>query len=207
MNYVDEVQTKHTRMHKEGTRKQVQVISAQAGAEYAQTGRTWSASTRARHRTCHLRCTLAELANREMRLTTMMDHGPKEPTVSIRSKLVAEDLGVFLNLPCAQPVAAPLAAERRLVPFSINYACRKWSRMVRTDAPSRAAGCPSTIPSPIFPSSRLNTRPHAVHMKIGVREIVLIQILPWRVDAAASQSPLPAGCKTLSVASSREPPQ
>jgi len=33
-------------------------------------------------------------------------------------------------------------------------------------------------------------------MKIGVREIVLIQILPWRVDAAASQSPLPAGCKT-----------
>jgi len=41
---------------------------------------------------------------------------------------------------------APGCRTCRLVPSSIDYACRKWSRMARTDAPERAAGCPSTMP-------------------------------------------------------------
>jgi len=34
----------------------------------------------------------------------------------------------------------------RLVPSSIDYASQKWSREARTDAPERAAACPSTRP-------------------------------------------------------------
>jgi len=44
------------------------------------------------------------------------------------------------------PIVTWLCETCRLVPSSIDYACRKWSRMARTDAPERAAGCPPTMP-------------------------------------------------------------
>ena len=48
----------------------------------------------------------------EMRPSRMVDDGPNERSVGIRLRLVAEDLGLFSNLPGAQQVSAPLAAER-----------------------------------------------------------------------------------------------
>jgi len=42
----------------------------------------------------------------------MVDDGPNERSVGIKSRLVAEDLELFSNLPGAQPFSAPLAAER-----------------------------------------------------------------------------------------------
>ena len=47
----------------------------------------------------------------EMRPTRMVEDDPNERSVGIRSRLVAEDVVLFLNLPGAQPVSAPLAAE------------------------------------------------------------------------------------------------
>ena len=116
------------RRHSKGTRKQMQDIRAQgasasstrsrrhavsantsrlantqtkarythAGAENAQTGRTCSASTRPG----------------EMRPTRMVEDGRKGCSLGIKVRLVAEDLGLFSNLPGAQPVSGPLAAER-----------------------------------------------------------------------------------------------
>ena len=48
----------------------------------------------------------------EMRPTRMVDDGQNERSVGMRSRLVAEDLVVFLNLPGSQPVSAARAAER-----------------------------------------------------------------------------------------------
>jgi len=42
----------------------------------------------------------------EMRPTSMVDDGPIERGVGIKSRLVAEDLELFSNLPGAQPVSA-----------------------------------------------------------------------------------------------------
>ena len=103
---------------------QTKTRCAQAGAEYAQTGRTWSASTRARHRTCRLRCTLAELANREMRLTTMVEYDPNERTGGMMSRLVAEELEGVLKLARRAPVLCARGCRSCwLVPSPIDYAC------------------------------------------------------------------------------------
>ena len=67
----------------------------QAGVEYAQTGRTCSASTQPG----------------KVRPTWMVDDGPNERSVGMKLRLVAEDLQLFSNLPGAQPVSAPLVAE------------------------------------------------------------------------------------------------
>ena len=42
----------------------------------------------------------------------MVDNGPNERSVGIKSRLVAEYLEFLSNLPGAQPVSVPLAAER-----------------------------------------------------------------------------------------------
>jgi len=41
----------------------------------------------------------------------MVDDGPNERSVAIKSRLVAKDLELFSNLPGAQPVFTPLVAE------------------------------------------------------------------------------------------------
>jgi len=58
---------------------------------------------------CHVRWTTRP---GETRPTRTVDDGPNERSVSIRSRFVADDLVLFLNLPGTQPVSTPLAAER-----------------------------------------------------------------------------------------------
>jgi len=57
---------------------------------------------------CHVRSTTRP---GEMQPTRMVDDRPNERSVGIRSRFVADDLVLFLNLSDAQPVSAPLAAE------------------------------------------------------------------------------------------------
>jgi len=51
------------------------------------------------------------LGQAEIRPTRMVDDGLNELSVGIRLRLVAEDLGVFSNLPGVHLFSAPLAAE------------------------------------------------------------------------------------------------
>jgi len=56
-------------------------------------------------------------------------------------------LGGVLELARRAPgLRAPGCRTCRLVPSSIEYACRKWSIIARTDAPELAPGCPWTMP-------------------------------------------------------------
>jgi len=82
----------------------------------------------------------------EIQPTRMVGDGQNECSVGIRLRLVTEELWLFSNLPGAYPVSVPPGCRTcRLVPSSINYASQKWSRQAHTDAPERAAACPSTM--------------------------------------------------------------
>jgi len=85
---------------------------------------------RARHAHAHARMRTGPLKSQkhELPLSCVLCSDVRlwsVPLLALRDRLDALD-------PCCRSC--------RLVPSSIDYACRKWSRMARTDAPERAAG-------------------------------------------------------------------
>jgi len=107
IEYVDKVQTKLMRRHREGTRKQVQGIRAQgarastnlAGTRYLPTQAGWHAHKQRQGTHRQVQSTRKQGGHGvqapgpgEMRPTIMVDDGPNEHCVGIKSWLVPEDL-------------------------------------------------------------------------------------------------------------------
>jgi len=107
---------------------QAKTRSAQTGAEYAQAGRTCSASTQAR-------------------INATYENGgrcPERAQCGNQVETRGRRRGVLELVRRTTDFGAPACRTCLLVPSSIDHASKKWSNTARTD--EREVGCPSTMP-------------------------------------------------------------
>jgi len=170
---VDQVQTKYTSRHREGTRKPVQGICAEGArtsitrcrrhAVSAHTSRLANTQMKARYAQAVAeyaqRARTCSASTRARRNATHLNGGwwPERARCGHEVEACGRRLGVVLE-PVRRTTGfrTPGCSTCRLVPSSIDYASQKWSRKARTDATERAAACASTMPR--GPAVRIRAR-------------------------------------------------
>jgi len=128
-----------------------QTVHALAGTRYLSTQAGWQTHIRRQGARMQVHSTRKQEGHAaqaprpgEMRPTRIVEDGPKERSLGIKSRLVAENLELFEPDRRTTGFRASGCRTCRLVPSSIGYASQKLSREARTDAPERSATCPST---------------------------------------------------------------